>query len=148
MFRSKRWSSFCGVDKDVFEKHLESTLKELSYEYEVVEGPSVFMLGPGSSSIYNIRSPVKIGVRVITATGDPVLRLVSSFMGTSSRLRGICVIEIAPVTEEAEPHIKKLVQTVVGKFGKMPWDLKHHPRFRSSPLLVLRVKRQWKRWLE
>jgi hypothetical protein len=143
----KSWRTFCGVDKEVFEEHLASTLKELSYEYEVREGPPSFILGDEPSSIYEIRAPANFTIKVFFASGDPILRSMYSFFGTSDALRGVCLIEVL-TTKDSEPFAKRLLQGTIKKLPRKPWDLKHHPKFRTAPLALFIIKRRWKRWMD
>jgi hypothetical protein len=156
LFIGKEWNTFASVSLEDLRQSLELVINELNYEYEYKEvDPSPmekFMYGTNRPSfIFNIKNPVKIRIKGINARGDPSLRIAFFLVGSSTTrqsLEGVSLITISPLSVETEPHVKDIIQRLVKKLPKKPWDLKHHPRFRTSPLLLFKVKNKWKYWLD
>ncbi|MFC6723254.1 hypothetical protein ACFQE1_02360 [Halobium palmae] len=144
------WSSFCGVDQSVFEEQLRAALDTSDYEYRREEGPGSFMLGQEASGRYTVDTPDgDVEIRVYYASGDPMLRFLSSFRsGGDEALGGVCVVRVRGADEGVEPHLRHVFSAVADRLPRAPDEVAHHPRFRIAPLARWRIRRQWRRWLD
>ena len=143
------WSSFCGVSQSTFEEHLAAALDDAGYDYERRDGEGSFMLGREPSGIYAVGTPDgEATITVLFASGDPMLRFLSSFRTDGDASLGdVCVVKVA-FDGAVEPHVRELLSRAAASLPRHPADVGHHPRFRLAPLARWRIRRQWRRWVD
>ena len=136
LFIRGSWQSFCSVDPQTMADGLKSVLEELGYEYSFIVGrmgSEAFMLGSKRPPLmFKIKKPQAFNVKVIHARADPVVRIAFSIFGTSASLIDISVVQMWPLNRETKPYMRAMVQRIVGKLPREPWNLAHHPRFRTA----------------
>jgi hypothetical protein len=151
-FGERKWSTFNGFGIEEFAEILESVLHDLGYQYTVSSvmakwGERVMLGSYCNPLLFNIGN---IEIRLTPAYADPMTRLVFSIMSSKSVLndmRRVSVVTISPINNETKPMIGSIMSELVCRLPHPPWKINHHPRFRSSPLLALRVKKMWQSWL-
>lgn len=142
-----RWKSFINVEKDLVGKRISEILAELGFDYTLAGGSPAIMYDRSETSIFDIKSPLEIKIRLVRAVADPVTRF---FMGLIGRTfeHSATLIEIYQLGEKNEEQVKNLMSSLIKRLPGDPCDLKNHPMFARAPLLRMRVKKRWRRWLD
>jgi hypothetical protein len=148
--RGTQWSSFCGVSRSDFERALTDALAETELDYDRREGSGSFMLGGDASTVFDVETPDGAAtITVHVASGDPMLRFLSSFRtGGEESLGDVCVVEVALDDSAAESRVRTLLSRVASSLPRDPASVGHHPRFRFAPIARWRIERKWNRWLD
>jgi hypothetical protein len=144
---SRKWKSFINIDRDQVRKLMGEVLAEIGSAYETSHGSPAIMYDGSETVIFDIRSPMEIEVRLIKAVADPITRFFMGMVGRTHR-KPATLIEIYQLSKENEKQAKDLMSRLLKRLPGDPWDLKDHPMFARSPLLRLRVKKRWMRWLD
>lgn len=145
----RTWSSFCGVDDDVFVDALRGALEELGIEFRTEDAPAAFMLGTESSTRFHatLADGDEVSIRVYHASGDPLLRMTMSLRAADDPLGGVCVVKTRyPV--RAEDEMQRIFAATIARLPSSPAAVEHHPRFRFAPIARWRIKRKWRRWTD
>jgi len=116
------------------------------YEYAISHGSPAIMYDGDEATIFDIKSPVEIKIRLIRAVADPITRFFMKMVG-GKHGKAATLIEIYQLKKENEEQVRILMSKLIERLPGDPWDLAGHPMFDRAPLLRIRVKRQWMRWL-
>jgi hypothetical protein len=143
---TKKWKSFANVDRDEIGQWIGDVLTEAGSVYETSRGSPAIVYDSSETIIFHIKTPVEIRIRLIKAVADPITRFFMGLVGGTQR-RPATLMEIYALSKENEGQVKELISRLLKRFPGDPWDLKDHPMFARSPLLRLRVKKRWMRWV-
>ncbi len=152
-FGERKWSSFNGFGLEEFAEVLKGVLHDAGYNYSVKPvlpkwGERVMLGSYCNPLLFKIED---FEIRLTPAYADPMTRLVFSIMSSKSVLndmRKVSVVTISPINNKTKPIIGSIMSELVRRLPHPPWKINHHPRFRSSPLLALKVKKMWQSWLD
>jgi len=153
-----RWSAFIGFRAAVVVDCLKDVHDDLGFGYELAkQKPSFkdsFIYGSSEeTTVFEVKTPAEINIKVTDVTADPLFRGLYSFISSKENFKelteDISLISIYPTTKGTKPLVGDLIRKLASCLPQKPWHLlQKHPRFRVSPLLHLRVKKQWERWLD
>lgn len=144
---SKKWKSFINADRDQLGTWVGEILTELDSVYETYHGSPAFVYDGSETVIFDIKSPAEIKIRLIKAVADPITRFFMGLVGGVHK-RSATLIEVYHLSKENESQVKEFMSRLIKRLPGDPWDLKNHPMFARSPLLRLRVKKRWMRWID
>jgi len=144
---SKKWKSFVNVERDQLVKLIGEVLGGLDSEYETSHGSPAIMYDGSETVIFDVKFPMKFKMRLINATADPITRFFAGVVGRIHR-KPATLIEVYQLGKENEHQVKELMSRLLKRLPDDPWELKDHPMFARSPLLRLRVKKRWMRWID
>jgi len=152
-----RWTAFIGFRVGIVVDCLKDVHDGLGFEYDIVKKSPAFkdsfIYGSREDTVvFEVRSPADMNTKVSDVTADPLFRGLYSFITSRENFKelteDISLISIYPITKTTRPLVGALIKKLASRLPEKPWHLlKKHPRFRASPLLHLRVKRQWEQWL-
>lgn len=155
VFVGSRWRAFCGFSPEDFSGIASAALDELGYEYsiqeiETTQGEQTMLGADETGRRVSVTDPVPFDVDVITATVDPVTKIMLSFFVTKERRKeatgGLCVVTISDITDETRLSIARFMTRVMAMSDRPPWKLTHHIGFRLAVLLRLKVRVLWTYW--
>jgi len=156
LFRNT-WSTFVGFGPGLVVDCLKGVQEDLDFEYDFLKQTprfkDFFIYGSNEdTTIFEVKNPVNINIEVLDVSADPLFRGLYSFITSKENFKelteDISRISIYPINRTTEPFVETLIKKLAGHFPENPWGrLQKHPRFRTSPILYLRVKRQWEQWI-
>lgn len=149
----RTWRTFVGTSHDELSDTIDRTLTELewSFDRQATDPAS------GEQAIFGAEEATRFeladqewALTVTSVSYDPLLRafmaLSSSESTKSKYTKTACIIDVRPISREAEPQIRQFVQHLFDELNEDPWSI-NHPRFAYSPLLRYKVKLLWRYWL-
>lgn len=151
--QNRHWRAFAGCSLEEMAAHLKAQLELMPTPWRqrrhVLTQLQALMLGGGREAIELIvgeQGDWACTLRILPAVADPFTRTAFLWFGgadSRKRLTGVCVLHI-----ECAPNARGLVKSIVsGANERAPHGFatfNHHAVFRVSPLLVFRMRRQWR----
>jgi hypothetical protein len=152
----RSWRTFAGFECEIIADKIQDFLYKGNYKYISNESEPTLIenLVFGSkknTKLIKIEKPVEFLIRISDVSADPLFRGLYSFITSnenfSQMTRDICIIEIYPINKRSRLYIKNLIQNLIKKLPRKPWEsLSKHPRFQMSPLLLIKTQKDWLKW--